>query len=860
MATVYAARDIRHGRKVALKVLRSDLAATLGAERFRREITLAAGLQHPHIVPVHDSGETPSGTLWFTMPLIEGESLRDRLRRERQLSIDEALRITREVALALDYAHRHGVIHRDIKPENILLVDGQAIVADFGIARPTTAAGSGETLTATGMSIGTPAYMSPEQAAGERTLDARTDVYSLGAVCYEMLTGEPPFAGPTAQAIAAKMMSGDVPSIRRVRPSVPETVEEAVRRALAPIPADRYATAGDFARALETAERTALISGSGTSAKRVRRRFPVAAAVLVGLVAIGGALLLAWRTRHATGSAPNGPVRIAVLPFDNLGDSADTYFADGITDEVRGKLAALPGLEVISTASSSQYRRTTKPQDEIGRELRVRYLLVGRVWWDKPPIGASRVRVEPELVQVADVRSPTNRWQAPFDAPLTDVFQVQTDIARQVASALEVRLTPAAQQVLAERPTQNLDAYVAYLRGEEASKMGDDRATVRRQIDAYRQAVNLDPTFALAWARLTLPYALLQGGEPTLATLDSARITAERAMTLAPHLPDALGAMSFYTYFVQHDYGRALSLDSTALVEAPNDPVLLYHLAGAEAFAGRFKAAVAHQERLTSLDPRFAQALWALGGTYTYLHRCLEARAPLDRALALEPSNLQFIQGRTHAALCLGDLADARSVLRAIPSTVDAAEIAAYYAANGGLDDKGWVLDSAEQLLLLTLRPSAFNNDRGAWAMALAEQYGFRGDEARARAYADSALPVLEDDAKQAPSEPHMMLGFALAYLGQKERAMRVGEHALALRPVAKDHVLGPWDQLLLAQIYVRVGEQEKALDLLESLLRIPSPITAAWLRIDPHFARLRGNPRFERLIAQQATNVPPTS
>src|SRR5579862_625311 len=233
MATVYVARDTKHGRKVALKVLHPALASSLGTERFRREITLAASLQHPHIMPVHDSGETPSGTLWFTMPLIEGESLRDRLRRERQLSINDALRVTREIALALDYAHRHGVIHRDIKPENVLLVDGQAMVADFGIARATTLGGPGETLTATGMSIGTPAYMSPEQAAGERTVDARTDVYSLGAVCYEMLTGEPPFVGPTAQAIAAKMMAGDVPSIRRVRPSVPEPVEDAVRRALA---------------------------------------------------------------------------------------------------------------------------------------------------------------------------------------------------------------------------------------------------------------------------------------------------------------------------------------------------------------------------------------------------------------------------------------------------------------------------------------------------------------------------------------------------------------------------------------------------------------------------------------------------
>jgi serine/threonine protein kinase len=234
MATVYLAHDAKHHRAVALKVLHADLATSFGSERFRREIAVAAKLQHPHILSVHDSGETASGQLWFTMPYVEGESLRERLRRQRQLPLDDALRITREIGLALDYAHRHGVIHRDIKPENILLVDGQAMVADFGIARPISAGTpttTGATLTETGISIGTPTYMSPEQAAGERAIDAATDVYSLGIVLYEMLAGEPPYTGPTAQAVAAKMMGGDPPSVRRTRPTVPAGVDAAVRKA-----------------------------------------------------------------------------------------------------------------------------------------------------------------------------------------------------------------------------------------------------------------------------------------------------------------------------------------------------------------------------------------------------------------------------------------------------------------------------------------------------------------------------------------------------------------------------------------------------------------------------------------------------
>jgi serine/threonine protein kinase len=250
MATVYLAQDLRHDRPVALKVLHPELAASLGPDRFQREIRFAARLQHPHILTVLDSGEA-GGRLWFTMPFVEGESLRDRLRRERQLPVEDALQIAREAARALDYAHQHGIVHRDIKPENILLTrDGSTLVADFGIAR---ALEGEDQLTQTGMVIGTPAYMSPEQASGDKGIDARTDIYSLGAVLYEMLAGEAPYTGPTAQAIIAKRLMDPVPSVRRVRPNVPEGVEEAIRRALAPVAADRFGTASDFARALQAA-------------------------------------------------------------------------------------------------------------------------------------------------------------------------------------------------------------------------------------------------------------------------------------------------------------------------------------------------------------------------------------------------------------------------------------------------------------------------------------------------------------------------------------------------------------------------------------------------------------------------------
>ena len=308
MATVYLAHDLRHKRSVALKVLHSGLAQTLGPDRFQREIETAARLQHPHILTVLDSGET-AGQLWFTMPYVEGESLRDRLRRERQLSVDDAVRITREVAQALQYAHEHGVIHRDIKPENLLLTsDGNTLVADFGIARGMAA--DDQRLTNTGVVVGTPAYMSPEQAAGDQQVDARSDIYSLACVLYEMLAGEPPYTGPTAQAMLVKRLTDPVPSVRHERPSVPEHVDHALMKALAPVVADRHANAAEFARAVQpsvgtpTAPTVPLVPGAGVSTlsrtAQVRGRRRVAAsAITLGLgILIGLGVLFAWWRSH----------------------------------------------------------------------------------------------------------------------------------------------------------------------------------------------------------------------------------------------------------------------------------------------------------------------------------------------------------------------------------------------------------------------------------------------------------------------------------------------------------------------------------------------------------------------------------
>ena len=649
-ATVFLAQDLRHERPVALKVLHPEIAAALGSERFKQEIRLAARLQHPHILGLYDSGEA-AGHLWFTMPFVEGESLRDWLNRERQVAVDEAVRIAREVATALDYAHRHGVIHRDIKPENILLSDRHALVADFGIAR---AIGAGA-LTQTGISVGTPAYMSPEQAGGAE-LDPRTDIYSLGCVLYEMLVGEPPFSGPSTAAVISRVMTETPRPIRATRPTTPAAIDAAVGRAMARVPADRFATAADFALALtpSTAEATHAVpvAGPGVAdapAPRVpwRRRRLVSNFALVLFIV---AAFVAW---YRYSSVTAGTRRLAVLPFENLGAATDEYFADGMTDEVRGKLAALEDLQVTARSSAMQYKKAAgKTPEQIGRELGVDFLLTGTVRWQGTG-GNRRVRVSPELIRVSDG---TARWQQAFDTQMDDVFQVQADIASRVAQALDVALGSASRQQLSERPTANLAAYDAFLRGEQESQSGtlSDAVPLRKAIVAYEQAVSLDPEFGQSWAQLSRAACSNASAAPTPEDIGRCRTGAERAVALAPNRPESRLAMGLYYRFILKDYDKSLEQYAIGLRAAPNNADLLAASAIIERTLGRFEEALPHLQRAARLDPRSVSAANSLARTYHDLHRHAEAQTEYSRALVFAPTNLALVQAKAGDLLSVG--------------------------------------------------------------------------------------------------------------------------------------------------------------------------------------------------------------
>jgi serine/threonine-protein kinase len=860
MATVYFGRDLRHRRPVALKILHPDLAFALGADRFLREIEVAANLTHPHILPLYESGEVDH-LLYYVMPYIEGESLRERLRRETQLEVEDAVQIAREVADALAYAHGQGVVHRDIKPENILLYSGHALVADFGIARAVWQADEGR-LTETGMAVGTAAYMSPEQGSGLEQVDGRSDVYSLGCVLYEMLAGEPPYTGPTAQAIIAKRLSDPVPRVRRVRPPVPDAVDQCLLKALAPVPADRFATAERFAQALGSGIANGMARGAVPAismpdmatatgqGKRGWARWTVGAAVLLGvlvLAAIGVLVRRAPDSVVAGSTAGVAPTRLAVLPFENLGDTADAYFADGVTDAVRGKLVALPGLQVIARGSSNQYRGTRKTPQEIGRELMVQYLLVATVRWEKGRGEASRVLVTPELVQVA---SASTKWQHSFDAALTSVFEVQAEIAGRVAHALGVAFGDSIRRQLIEHPTKSLAAYDAYLKGQ--SLTGGDPAALRQAMDYLARAVALDSTFVQAWASLSVVHSqLYYMAAPTPAEARQARHAAERALALAPQSADGHLAMGIFHDNVTKDHARAADEFNRGQKASPNDARLLAASAISEQTLGRWEVGLTRLRQARILDPRSVGTAISLTRTLLRVRRYSEAQIAADQTLALAPTNLRALHTKAMISLAQGDLAGARAVLDPTPRNVDPAALLTYFAA---YDDLYWVLTEAQQSLVLRLTPSAWDGDRATWGGVLAQLHWLRGDRVRARAYADSARITLEQQLDGSPDDAQrrVFLGLMHAYLGHQTDAVREGRRAVALLPAAKDGYLGPYIQHQLVRIYILVGQPDQALDQLEPLLRLPYFLSPDWVRIDPTFASLRDHPRFERLVNQR--------
>jgi eukaryotic-like serine/threonine-protein kinase len=624
MAVVYLARDLKHDRDVALKVLQPHLAEVLGRERFLREIRMAAQLRHPNLLPLYDSGDA-DGSLYYVVPYVEGGSLRDRLSLETRLATPTALRLAREVAEALDYAHRRNVIHRDIKPENILLDEGHAVVADFGIARAVSEAiDSG--ITQTGLLVGTPAYMSPEQAT-DKPVDGRSDVYALGCVLFELLTGSPPFTGTSPLAILARRLTEAPPRLSDRGVSASPRLEKLVARALAPDPNERFRIAAEMAEQLGQIE-SELSQPQATPTRVV----PIAQVVT-----------------------------LAVLPFVNLSsDPESEYFSDGMTEELISALTKVKGLRVTARGSAFAFKGKDVDVREIGQQLNVVAVLEGSV-----RRAGDRLRITAQLVNSADGYYV---WSETFDRGLADVFAVQDELSRAITASLKVRLTPD-QEPVSEPPTENLDAYTAYLKGLHHLN--------RRTLEGYWLAIEFfqsaqakDPSYALPHAGAAHAYTMLgfdwYGGMSALEALPLARAAVTRALELDPDLVEAHTAQAmirmlfewnwegaeasfvraieinpghasahhWFSHFLstQSRHREALAQIRKAQELDPLSIIINQNAARVYHQAGRYQDAIEQFQRTLALDPGFFTTYVMLAQTYTALERYTEALTALKTA------------------------------------------------------------------------------------------------------------------------------------------------------------------------------------------------------------------------------------
>ncbi|MGH7638870.1 MAG: protein kinase domain-containing protein, partial [Gemmatimonadaceae bacterium] len=541
-----------------LKVLRPDVSTAVGHQRFLREIAVTARLDHPHIVPLLDSGAV-DGLLYYVMPYVEGESLKGRISREKQLPLDDALRIAREIADALTYAHRHGIVHRDIKPDNVLLADGHARVADFGIARAISTAGGAE-VTLTGIIVGTPAYMSPEQAGGEQMLDERTDVYSLACVVYELLSGQPPFVGTTPEAILARKLVEPVPSLRVVRDTIPAGVEAALVRALARVPADRFRTVGQFADALERGRET---DGPTVVTKRTPRGLR---RLLTGVATTLIALSVGWFAFTRTGSASPPINSLAVLPLTNFtGDSVQQPFVDAMHDALITELAQIGALTVKARQSVLRFRQTDKTSGEIARELEVDGLVGGSVYR-----AGDTVRVTVQLLQAQPER---HVWSETFERDIRGLLSLQREVVAAIANRVEAAVTPAERERLAESRPVNPAAYQAWLRAWHEQTSASSGLSNQRCIAYAEQAIAIDSGYAPAYALAALCRIWLAFVSPTPPQDIFPRVKAgaQRAIQLDPTLGAAHATLAGAIWVYDWDWAGAERAFRRAVQLAPSD-------------------------------------------------------------------------------------------------------------------------------------------------------------------------------------------------------------------------------------------------------------------------------------------------
>jgi serine/threonine protein kinase/Flp pilus assembly protein TadD len=864
MGVVYKAQDTKLDRLVALKFLPHHLTASEADQaRFIQEAKAAALLNHPNVCTIYDIKEEEEKQ-FIVMEYVDGKTLR-RIIQSQVPNLPSAIQHAIQVGEALHEAHANGIVHRDIKCENIMINSKNQIkVMDFGLAK---LKGSLK-LTKASSTVGTLAYMAPEQIQGGE-VDARSDIFSFGVVLFEMLTGKLPFRGEHDAAVMYSILNEEPESLQQYLADPPPEISHIISKALEKNPDDRYQSVADMTVDLRRLKRDSsrvsrtVVAPSQSPYESGKPSIPhstiqpspnknlrigIVAGMIV-LVAAGLFLLQPWKS----GTSITGPQKLAVLPFENLGDAGKEYFADGITDEITGRLSRLSGLGVVARSSAREYKKTTKTIRQIGEELGIDYVLMGTVRWSG---GAEqRVRVNPELVSVKDA---LQVWSQTYDATFSDAFEIQANVASEVARALDIQLLQDEKEKLTGKLTDNAQAYDYYLKGREYEDRSPSKADREIAIEQYERAVMLDPSFAGAYARLAAAHASMYWFfyDRTKERVEKARVAGEKALALAPNLSEAHEAMGWYHYHTKLDYESAIKEFSIALELDPNNPDVSYGMAAVLRRQGNMAESVKHWRKVLAVNPRGTEMERQLGETLMLDRKYDEADEHYVNSIRLAPDNATTYGERAlNFILWKGDLHSAVETIEEglkygrTRSSED--NLLSYMRYKIGLIKGDY--DGAERAIGTRGAAASLDNQFVYYPppLLLARLETLRGSSAKARTLYQEALETIETRLKENPNDEraYSSLGIAYAGLGRKDEAIRSALKGVELLPVEKEAWRGAHRLVNLAMVYTMVGEQEKALDMLERLLSIPSEVSAYLLRLDPTWEPLRKNKRFQTLV-----------
>jgi len=853
---VYRARQKSLNRTVALKVISlGQWASEAHLKRFRREAEAAASLDHPGIVPIYEVGER-DGSCYFSMRFVEGGQL-DEVSKRAPMSLRHAAQLIARLAHTVHYAHEHGILHRDIKPGNILLDgEGEALLTDFGLARLLE---TDSTMTRTLEVMGTPSYMAPEQAVGNNAaVSAATDVYGLGAVLYQLLTGHPPFAGGTTYETIKFVLDSEPRRPRLWNRKIDRDLSTICLKCLEKDPKRRYSSALTLAQDLEhwlkhepiRARRTGIF----TRGRKWVRRNPTSALLVASLVALAAAMgWNVWKSELITRPAAKG---IAVLPFENLSHDPDNaYFTEGIEEEILTRLASIANLRVISRSSTQQYQNRPRNLSQIAKQLGVANVLEGSV-----QKAADQVRVN---VQLIDTRTDSHLWAESYDRKLTDIFAVQTQIAREVADALQVNLTTREKQTLAVKPTNNLEAYDAYLRGvalEARFYSAYSADLVRKVTGFYERAVQLDPMFALAWARLSRADAVLyfnQSDDNPAVRRDAAKRALENAQKLEQDSPETLLALGYYQYWVLRDYAAAKTTFARVTKMLPSSSEVLHALARVTRREGHWDQSIVYSEQALALDPRNVELTTNAAWTRAMLRQFPAALQLCDRALDIKPYDPDVMALKARIYQAQGNLQEAARFLSEITELTPNDDTFIIKITQLRLERK-----YGEAIRLLQARLAQFHfpsqDDKGRDQATLALMQRLAGDMSGARVTAEHARDTLV----QLPNDAFILVNLCQVYaaMGEKDAALTEAERAIMILPRAKDAVKGSSSEENLAFVQAMFGENRHAILTLIQLLQTPysswlygpAPITPALLRLDAIWDPLRSDPAFQKLCEEK--------